>query len=143
MMKHVLFFSVVIGFAVMSYVAGRANGQPNRRVQRYGMVIGVRPEMLETYKRLHADPWPGVINRIHECNIRNYSIYLKEVEHGKYYLFSYFEYVGTDFEADMKKMAEDPVTQEWWKNTDPCQKPIPLRGEGEFWANMEEVFHTW
>ncbi|MCD6308502.1 MAG: L-rhamnose mutarotase [Candidatus Latescibacteria bacterium] len=112
-------------------------------MRRYGMVIEARPEMLETYKRLHADPWPGVINRIHECNIRNYSIYLKEVEHGKYYLFSYFEYVGEDFDADMKKMAEDPVTREWWKNTDPCQKPIPLHGEGEFWANMEEVFHTW
>ncbi|MCE5251472.1 L-rhamnose mutarotase [bacterium] len=116
--------------------------QPNRRVQRYGMIIGIRPEKIEEYKRLHAKPWPGVVNMIRDCNIRNFSIYLKEAEPGKYYLFSYYEYVGNDFEADMAKMAADPTTQEWWKNTDPCQIPIPLRGEKEFWANMEEVFHS-
>ncbi len=142
MMKQMLLVSIIAAFAVVCYVAGQANSQPNRRFRRYGSVIGVKPEMLDIYKRLHADPWPGVVNRIRECNIRNYSIYLKEIEHGKYYLFSYFEYVGTDFEADMKKMAEDPVTQEWWRNTDPCQLPIPTRGEGEFWATMEEVFHS-
>ncbi|MFC1694095.1 L-rhamnose mutarotase [Candidatus Latescibacterota bacterium] len=117
-----------------------AYSQPNLRVQRFGSVIGIKPEMIEKYKRLHSKPWPGVINMIHDCNIRNYSIYLKEIEHGKYYLFSYFEYIGTDFEADMAKMAADPVTQEWWKETDPCQIPVPIRGEGEFWASMEKVF---
>ena len=130
------------GFVVISYVMGMAYSQPNLRIQRYGSVIGVKPEMIEKYKRLHAKPWPGVVNMIHDCNIRNYSIYLKEIEHGKYYLFSYFEYIGTDFEADMAKMAADPETQEWWKETDPCQIPIPIRGEGEFWASMEEVFHS-
>ena len=98
--------------------------------------------MIEEYKRLHAKPWPDVINTIHECNIRNYSIYLKEVEQGNYYLFSYFEYTGNDFNADMTKMAADPITQKWWEQTDPCQIPIPERGEKEFWASMEEVFHT-
>jgi len=28
------------------------------------------------------------------CNIRNYSIYLGELERNRYYLFSYFEYIG-------------------------------------------------
>jgi hypothetical protein len=28
----------------------------NRQVKRYGMVIGIKPEKIETYKRLHAGP---------------------------------------------------------------------------------------
>ncbi len=65
-------------------------------VQRYGMVIGIKPDKIEEYKQLHANAWPGVLKTIRECNIRNYSIYLKEVEPGNYYLFSYFEYTGVD-----------------------------------------------
>ena len=61
---------------------------------------------------------------------------------GKHYLFSYFEYVGSDFAADMAAMAADPRTQEWWKITDPCQEPLPDRAEGEWWAAAEEVFHV-
>jgi len=141
-MKQIISILLLAGIGAISYVAGMAFSQPNQRIQRHGSVIGIKPEMIEVYKRLHADPWPGVINKIRECNITNYSIYLKEVEHGEYYLFSYFEYVGNNFEADMAKMAADPVTQEWWKHTDPCQIPVPIREENEFWATMEEVFHS-
>ena len=136
-------YRYVIGAAVALclFVAGLAVGNPNRRVTRYGSVIGVKPEMIETYKRLHAKPWPGVVTKLRECNIRNYSIYLKELEPGKYYLYSYFEYVGHDFTGDMEKMAADPVTQQWWTHTDPCQIPVATRKKGEFWASMEEMFH--
>jgi len=105
-------------------------------VMRFGSVIKIRPEKLAQYKELHANPWPEVQEQITKSNIRNYSIYLKDD-----YLFGYFEYVGNDFEGDMKKMAEDSVTQEWWKMTDPCQIPLETREEGEWWASMEEVFH--
>lgn len=105
-------------------------------MQRYGMVIKVRPEKLEEYVRLHARVWPSVLRMIHECNIRNYSIYLKEG-----CLFSYFEYVGKNFEADMARMAADPTTRKWWSHCKPCQDPIPTRAPGEWWANLEEVFH--
>ena len=57
-------------------------------------------------------------------------------------LFAYFEYFGEDFEADMKKMAADPKTQEWWRIMEPMQEPIATRAPGEWWAKMEEVFHT-
>jgi L-rhamnose mutarotase len=78
---------------------------------------------------------------IHECNLRNYSIYLKRLDDGNYYLFSYFEYTGSDFKTDMAKMAADTITQKWWKVTDPCQKPLTDRKSNEWWASMEEVFH--
>ena len=105
-------------------------------MKRYGMVIGVNPEKIEEYKKLHAAVWPDVLKIITECNIRNYSIYLKDNT-----LFSYFEYIGNDFNADMEKMAADPITQKWWDVCKPCQEPLETRDEGEWWANMEEVFH--
>ncbi|MGZ5555021.1 MAG: L-rhamnose mutarotase [Candidatus Aminicenantales bacterium] len=110
-------------------------------VERYGMVIGLKPDKIEYYKQLHAAAWPGVLAKIRECHIRNYSIYLREVEKGQYLLFSTFEYTGDDFEADMARMAADPETQRWWKETDPCQSPIATRRDKEFWSRMEEVFH--
>jgi len=83
-----------------------------------------------------------VLRMIGDCNIRNYSIYLRTLDDGQQYLFSYFEYVGSDFAADTAKMAADPTTQKWWALCMPCQKPLENRGEGEWWASMEEVFHA-
>jgi L-rhamnose mutarotase len=117
------------------------SGCAQQKMQRYGSVIGLKSEKIEEYKRLHADVWPDVLKMIKQCNIRNYSIYIGELENDKYYLFSYFEYTGDDFKADMAKMAADPTTQKWWSFCEPCQSPIPTRKEGEWWANMEEVFH--
>lgn len=105
-------------------------------MKRYGMIIKVRRDKLEEYKRLHADAWPGVLEMIRQCNIRNYSIYHKDDM-----MFTYFEYVGDNFEADMAKMAADSTTQKWWDVCKPCLDPLPTRAEGEFWAEMEEVFH--
>ena len=105
-------------------------------MQRFGQVIRVKDEFPEKYKMLHANPWPEVNAMIKACNIQNYSIYYKDG-----YLFSYYEYVGTDYEADMKKMAEDPKTREWWAETDPCQEPVQSAKDGEWWSDMEEVYH--
>ena len=116
-------------------------GCTQQKVTRYGSVIGLKPKKLEEYKELHANVWPGVLKKIKECNISNYSIYLGELEEDKYYLFGYFEYTGDDFEGDMAKMAADATTQKWWTFCEPCQSPIPTRKEGEWWADMEEVFH--
>jgi L-rhamnose mutarotase len=111
-------------------------------MKRHGSIVGLREEKIEEYNRLHADVWPDVLDRIHRSNIRNYSIFLRKLPDGRHYLFSYFEYVGSDFAADMAAMAADPRTQEWWKITDPCQEPLPDRAEGEWWAAAEEVFHV-
>ena len=107
-----------------------------KQIQRYGSVVRVKPEKLEEYKKLHANPWPEVNAMIKDCNIQNYSIYYRDE-----LLFSYFEYTGSDFEADMKKMAADSITQRWWKLTDPCQEPVKSAEEGVWWAEMEEVYH--
>lgn len=105
-------------------------------MKRYGQVIRVKAEMLEKYKELHTNPWKEINEKIKECNIQNYSIYYRDG-----FLFSYYEYIGDDYQGDMKKMASDPKTQEWWKLTDPCQQPLDTVEHGEWWAGMEEVYH--
>jgi L-rhamnose mutarotase len=110
-------------------------------MKRYGTIIGLRKSKVATYKALHAAAWPGVLKMIKTCHIRNYSIYLRKLPDGRHYLFSYFEYTGRDFAADMAKMAADPTTQKWWAECMPCQQPLDDRAPGEWWAGMEEVFH--
>ncbi len=110
-------------------------------MKRYGMVIGLRPEKIAEYKQLHAAVWPDVLKQIKESQIRNYSIFLRRLKDGRHYLFAYFEYAGSDFAADMAKMAADPATQRWWTLCEPCQKPLAERAPGQWWAEMEEVFH--
>ena len=105
-------------------------------MKRYGQVIRVKEDKIEEYKRLHKAVWPEIQKLIHECNMRNYTIYIKDN-----YLFAYFEYVGSDYEKDMRKMSEDAMNQKWWSYCNPCQEPLETREEGEWWANMEEVFH--
>lgn len=109
---------------------------------RYGMVTGLRPEKIGEYKSLHAKVWPEVLKTIEACHIHNYSIYLKNID-DRWYLFSYFEYTGKDFNGDMEKMKKDSITQQWWKVTAPCQLPLPdAAAKGETWSGMEEVFHV-
>lgn len=110
-------------------------------MKRFGSIIGLRADKLEEYKRLHAAVWPDVLKMIHQCHIQNYSIYLHKLPDGQHYLFSYFEYTGNNFDADMAKMAADPVTQKWWAVCKPCQQPLDDRASNEWWAHMTEVFH--
>lgn len=107
-------------------------------MKRYGSVLGLSEEGKAEYRALHAAVWPAVLAKITECNIRNYSIFLKEPEN---LLFSYFEYIGTDYESDMAKMAADPTTQKWWAVNMPLQRPLDTRKPGEWWADMTEIFH--
>jgi L-rhamnose mutarotase len=142
-MNKLKFLVVVLGFHFMLVSCSQTPkvDVTGDKVRRYGMVTGLKPEKVTHYKKLHAAVWPGVLRKITECNISNYSIYLKEID-GKPYLFSYWEYTGADFAADMKKMAADTTTQRWWKETAPMQDALPdAAAKGETWSRMEEVFH--
>ena len=104
--------------------------------KRMGMCIGLNAEKIAEYKRLHADVWPGVLARISASNIRNYSIFLHED-----LLVAYFEYHGSDYDADMRRMAADPETQRWWSIMDPMQQRLPEVPPGGKWLEIPEVFH--
>ena len=120
--------------------AAAADTPKPKNVKRFGSVIGLRKDKKAYYNKLHAEPWPEINAMIRKCNIRNYSIYECEID-GKLYLFSYFEYTGDDFAADMQKMKDDPKTNEWWKETDPCQIRLPGTPDGQQWLGIEEVYH--
>ncbi len=99
-------------------------------------MIKIKEENFEKYKQLHVNVWPEILEMIRKCNIRNYSIFHKDGV-----MFSYFDYIGGDIDADMAKMAADQKTLEWWGIVKPLLEPLQTRREGEFWAEMEEVFH--
>lgn len=135
-MKTLWIICLIVCLTLSGSCSSDRNKVPDEKVARYGSVILVLPEKLEEYKALHANPWPDVNQKLKEVHIRNYSIYYRDG-----YLFSYFEYTGSDFEADMELMAQDSITREWWKLTDPCQKPVESAEEGQWWAPMEELYH--
>ncbi len=105
-------------------------------MRRFGQLIGLKSEKEELYRKYHSEIWPEIASMISECNIHNYSIFLFNN-----LLFAYFEYTGSDFEGDMARMAADKKTQEWWDIMKPMQTPLDERKPGEWWADMEEVFH--
>lgn len=107
-------------------------------MQRMAHCIGLKPDAIEIYKRVHSEVWPEVLELISQANIRNYSIFLREPEN---LLFAYWEYHGTDFAADAARMAAAPAMQQWWELCDPMQEPLASRATHEWWARMEEVFH--
>jgi len=105
-------------------------------MKRFGQAIRLKPGQAGEYIKYHADVWPGVLRTIKRCNLANYSIFIKDD-----LLFAYFEYTGVDFKKDMELMANDEETQRWWDVVKPLMEPLQNRKEGEFWADMEEIFH--
>ena len=105
-------------------------------MQRFGQVIGIKPEHLELYTKMHAEAWPEVLAANNASHITNYTIFL----YGDL-LFAYFEYTGQDFEADMARLAANPKVQEWWSHMIPMQQPVPGRKPGEHWHTLAPVFH--
>lgn len=102
--------------------------------RRVAQVICLRPEFADEYLKAHSEVWPGVLERLRASNVTNYSIF-----HHDDLLFSYFEYVGADFERDMDAMAADPTTQKWWRWMNPMQKKVG-ETDGEWWTTIDEVF---
>jgi len=106
-------------------------------MERYGMILRVKPECEREYLDYHKAVWPEVLELIRDCNVRNYSIFLHN-----HHLFAYYEYTGADYRADMAKMAAHPKMREWWDIMEPMQEPVESRKPGEWWVRMDEAFHT-
>jgi L-rhamnose mutarotase len=135
-MKKIL--QITLPLLALMVFAGCATAPKN--VTRYAWVTGLKPEKAARYEDLHAHPWPGVNKMIKECHIQNFSIHEREIN-GQLYLFAYLEYTGKDFDADMKRMAADSETVRWWKETDPCQSPLPdAAAKGKIWSDTKEVY---
>lgn len=108
-------------------------------VLRVGMVIGVREDRVDDYRALHAEGHPGVRDLLASAGIGNFSIFIERLPDGALYLFGYYEYHGSAYEADMARLDAEPRNREWLAMTAPMQ--IPLPGQ-EGWKIMEEVYHN-
>ena len=70
---------------------------------------------------MHASVFNDVRELIYNCNIQNYFIYLKDAT-----LFSYYEYLGSDYNMDIEKMGACSIIQKWWEITDNVRYPWKL-----------------
>lgn len=113
-----------------------ADNAHEQNVRRVASVLGLLPERSEEYLSYHQAVWPEVLAALRAANVTNYSIY----RHGDL-LFSYFEYRGTDYEADMARIAEDPATQRWWALMMPMQQSLRTGPDEPWWTDIDEVFH--
>ena len=153
-MSKLLVLAIVATFATLvgapgpekiKPVYGPTNPTPEQitqsKVQHFGSVVELRGEKEQYYRELHGNVWPEVLAAIHKANIRNYNIYVATID-GKRYLFSSFDYIGTDPKKDFVGIAKDVTTKNrWWPETDPCQKRLPGTPDGDQWLPMEMVMH--
>jgi L-rhamnose mutarotase len=132
-------FAISFSFALALLLAAiHANTEPSP-LRRVGMVIGIKADQIGAYESLHSASNPGVRDLLNKYHMHNFSIYMRHLDDGKYYLFGYYEYTGTDYDGDMNKLNADPRNQNWLSTTGPMQ--VPLSGE-QSWAIMKEVYHN-
>jgi L-rhamnose mutarotase len=152
---------MVAGAAGMAALAMLRRKRRDKRAapRRFGGAILLRPEQFDRYTELHDSVWEGVLNRMHRSNMRNFTIYYHKETNT---MFSHFEWIGNWaaksceeehalLESDMKAIADDPVTREWWAMCEPCQKPfsqwpagaknLSQGGEGDWWAPLQCLNH--
>ena len=104
--------------------------------KRFGHLIRLKPEYKERYIVLHAHPFPGLTDQLRTSGLRNYSIF-----HHDGLLFSFYEYVGADYEADMAAVAENETVQDWWTLTDSMQETLASVDSDLWWMPINEIWH--
>lgn len=104
-------------------------------MKKIGQVCGITLENAEKYIEYHNNVPKEIRELIRECNIRNYRIFYRNG-----LLFSYYDYIGENYEEDMRKMAENADNQKWWDLVKPIMSPLADRKKGEFWADMDLIF---
>ncbi len=141
-MKNLLLTCIVIFFFL-----GCGQGEMDidkewhKNVKRVGMVVKVKKDKLEEYKKLHADNNAGVRHLLTKYGMHNFSIYLVQLADGEWYEFGYYEYWGDDFEGDMKKLDNEPENKIWLEMCDPIQEGILPDQKG--WKNMDRIYFNY
>ena len=143
-MRSIIISGILILFLTVSFFACSQQEEITTTVEkkvtkRVGMVIGIKPEVIEEYKQLHADDNPGVRDLLTIAHMENFSIFIHQFDNGKYYLFGYYEYTGDNFEKDMADLAVKERNIAWLKVCDPMQ--VPFEGKNS-WSEMEQVYYN-
>lgn len=141
-MKNYFLTCLVLLF-VMAFSNNKVNidEEQHEKAKSVGMVVKIKKEMLEEYKKLHADNNPGVRHLLIKYNIRNFSIFLVQLADGDWYEFGYYEYWGNDLEGDMAKLDAEPENEKWLEVCDPMQEGILPGQKG--WKIMDRIYYNY
>ena len=95
------------------------------------------PEVIAKYKDYHREVWPEVTAGIRSIGVTKMKIFLLGAR-----MFMYLEAPddfnpATDFQG---YTDSSPRAKEWDELMRNFQAQVPEAQEGEWWANMEEVF---
>jgi len=115
--------------------------EQHKSMKRIGMVVKVKTENLEEYKKLHADDNPGVRHLLSKYNLRNFSIFMVQLADSGWYEFGYYEYWGDDLEGDMAKLDAEPENAKWLELCDPMQEGILPGQKG--WKVMDRIYYNY
>ena len=88
---------------------------------------------MNDYKALHDGIWEEIVAAGHQYGLRNFTMF----RHGDY-IFSYYEYIGDDFERDMREKSKCRNQAEWQNECSKFKTDIggePVVCLEEFWHN--------
>jgi L-rhamnose mutarotase len=103
-------------------------------MQRICFLLKVKPQMVEEYKRAHANVWPEMLEALRQTGWHNYSLFLRPDG----LLVGYLE--TPDFARTLAGMKERSVNERW-------QREMAIYFEGldggadDGMIGLEEVFH--
>ena len=103
-------------------------------MKRIGTLMKLKPGALEAYTKLHDNIWDEVVEAANKANMRNYTIFMTKDGH----LFSYYEYVGEDFDGDMAKKNALQISQKWQEATGAFREFMD--GESKV-IELQEIWH--
>src|SRR5260370_12331067 len=98
---------------------------------RVGFVMELKAGHEATYRQMHDEIWPEMVETLHQFGIRNYSIFRRGLT-----LFAYLE---CDEPERLAAQGAHPVVQRWWRMMQPLMVYSP---DGTPWTESpQEVFH--
>jgi L-rhamnose mutarotase len=101
-------------------------------MKRIANITKLKEGAAVDYKALHDNIWEEIVAAGHQYGLRNFTMF----RHGEY-LFSYYEYVGDDFERDMAEKAKCPNQDKWQAECGKHKTQI----DGKNAIMLEEFWH--
>jgi L-rhamnose mutarotase len=104
-------------------------------MNRIGFTLQVKAELVDDYRRRHAEVWPEMLDALRRCGWHNYSLFLRD--DGT--LFGYFETPGSLDDA-LAAMDAEPVNARWQAEMAPFFD-AGGRPADQVLRPLDEVFH--
>lgn len=104
-------------------------------MERIGFILKVKEDMIEEYKKRHANVWPEMLDALRETGWHNYTLFMREDG----LLFGYVE--TPDFEAAKAGMAEKEVNARWQAEMKDFFEALDGQAPDEAMKPLEIVFH--